>query len=283
MTDAPNAEEKEYWSGPSGLGWIDFEETLDTLFQPVSDMILRAAGVSVGERVLDIGCGTGAHSLTAARMVGAGGRVLATDISEPLLKRTQERAEAAGLAVEAAVADGQVFPFEAGAFDLVTSRFGVMFFADPAAAFANIASAVRSGGRMVFGTWAPVHDNPWWYLPSSVAKAHLGDVPRSEPNAPGPMGLADVDYVMRVLGKANIGPFEIEPVDVVMTHPGGAATVTRMAMNVGSAARALRLYEADEGQRKAVGADLLMALREFDGEDGFGIPAKINLISVEIP
>ena len=282
MDDQPNADEKEYWSGPSGLGWIDFEETLDTLFQPVTDAILRSAGLAAGERVLDIGCGTGAHSLTAARIVGNGGRVMATDISEPLLNRTQERAEALDLTVETEIADGQTYGFEAGAFDLVTSRFGVMFFADPAMAFSNIAGAVRSGGKMVFGVWAPVRDNPWWYLPSTAAKGVLGDVPRSEPNAPGPMGLADVDYVASIFREADIGSFDIEPIDVLMTHPGGVDVVTHMAMNVGSAARALRLYEADEGQRKAVGADLLMALREFDSEDGFGIPAKINLIRVDV-
>lgn len=282
MNENPNADEKEYWSGPSGLGWIDHEHTLDTLFQPVSDMILNRAGLSAGERVLDIGCGTGAHSLTAARMVGAGGHVLATDISEPLLDRTKERASSDVLPLETQVADGQTFAFENGAFNLATSRFGVMFFADPAAAFANIASAVQTGGRMVFGAWAPVRDNPWWYLPASVAKEVLGELPKSEPNSPGPMGLANVDYAAGELRKANAGAFDIEPVDVTMTHPGGAEVLTHMAMTVGPAARALRLTEADEGQRKAVGAGMLMALKEYEGEGGLRLPAKINLIRVDV-
>ena len=282
MADGPNEDEKAFWSGPSGQGWIDYEDTLDTLFQPVSDLILGAAGTSEGERVLDIGCGTGAHSLSAAKRVGPGGHVLATDISEPLLSRTQGRAESEGLTIGVQLADAQVFAFDRAAFDLVTSRFGVMFFADPAAAFANMAVALKSGGRMVFGTWAPVRDNPWWYLPSGVTKELLGDLPKAEPNSPGPMGLASVDFVAGELAKANVGVFDIEPMDVDLAHPGGADVVAHMMVTVGSAGRALRLFEADETQSQAVEAGLVKALTPFDGDHGLSLPAKINLIRVNI-
>src|SRR5690242_10567588 len=128
---------------------------------PFTDLILRAAALRAGLNVLDVGCGSGGTTLAAARLV-APGRVLGLDLSGPMLAQARAGAEAAGLAnVTFQQGDAQVESLEPAGFDIAISRFGVMFFADPVAAFANIRSATRPGGRLVFVCWQPLAANQW--------------------------------------------------------------------------------------------------------------------------
>lgn len=198
-----NVEQAEGWDGPEGEYWAAHQARFDATIRPHHARLMAAAAIAPGERVLDIGCGNGLTSRDAARAAGPGGSVLGVDLSGPMLARAEQLAKDEGLGnIRFEQADAQVHPFEAGAFDLAMSRFGVMFFADPVAAFTNIASAVRSGGRLVMLVWQSLAGNEW-ITAMRDALAVGRDLPVPPPGAPGPFALADTDYARRTLTEAG--------------------------------------------------------------------------------
>ena len=150
MATEINQDQAAYWNSELGRKWVDHEAALDTSFQPVLDLVLNRAALKAGERVLDIGRGTGASTLAAAALVGARGMVEGLDISAPLLARARERAIGVA-AARFTLADAQTHGFVAGGYDVLISRFGVAFFADSVAAFANMGRAIRPGGLCRLG------------------------------------------------------------------------------------------------------------------------------------
>jgi SAM-dependent methyltransferase len=173
------------------------------MISPHHAQLMAAAAIAPGERVLDIGCGNGLTSRDAARATGEGGEVLGVDLSGPMLALARRLAKDEGLGnVRFEQGDAEVYPFPRCAFDLVMSRFGVMFFADPVAAFSNIASAVRSGGRLVMAVWGPVPENEW--ITALAGAVALGrELPMSPPGAPGPFSLADQSHAGGILTEAG--------------------------------------------------------------------------------
>ena len=272
----PNAEQADYWS-TAGLSWIDNEAAQDAILAPVSGFLVENSGFEPGMRVLDIGCGTGGHALAVAGKVGQGGKVLAVDVSQPSLERVAERAAAAGAPVGTFYGDAQIAGLPGG-FDVATSRFGVMFFADPGAALANIARALRPGGRMVFAAWAPVAVNPFWRVPAAVAAARLGRPEASAPNAPGPMGLSDVAFVEAQLARSGLAETSVRTETVVLGHVGGAAEMAAQCLRTGPAAHIARVFDATEADRAAIIADLTEALSDYEDSEGFRMPATLNII-----
>ena len=278
--EGPNAEQAEYWS-TLGRSWVEHEADQDMLLAPVSDALLELTGFQAGDRVLDIGCGTGAHALAVAEQVGLDGRVVALDVSEPFLQRTKERADLAGLPVETFHGDAQTAVFRAE-FDVLTSRLGVMFFADPAAAFANMARALRPGGRMVFAAWAPVAVNPYWRLQTAVASARLGTPPPTPPHAPGPMGLADSAFVVGELTRAELAEASVTEHQINLWHEGGAKGFAARCVRIGSAARIIRLFDGTEADRAAIEAELTEVFTAYEDGDHFAVPATLNIIEARV-
>jgi SAM-dependent methyltransferase len=276
MTDNPNKDQAEYWG--AAQKWIEFQDGLDAALGPVLRRTLEAAELQPGEAVLDIGCGTGASTMMAAEIVGPKGRVLGADISDLLLGRAVARAGEAGIEnVEFKRADAQVHPFEAGAYDAVISRFGVMFFADPVAAFANIARALRPGGRMAFMAWADLAENPWFEIPRLAAVAQVGDMPKVEQQGPNPMAFADRDYVRDLLERAGWQDISVTKVQVELTPMGGPEEAAALACRVGMAARVLQAKGGSEADARAVEAATAEALAAYDTPEGIAIPAMLNL------
>jgi SAM-dependent methyltransferase len=197
-----NADMVDYWNGRPAEVWATQAERFDSMLAPFGRRLLMAAVLKPGERVLDVGCGNGAISLEAARAVGPGGRVTGLDLSVPMLGVARRRAEEQGMDVDFVQGDAQTASFDQP-FDVVVSRFGVMFFDDPVAAFANLAKAARPGGRLCFVCWQEMFANEWMAVPAMAMVAHVGIPELPEPGAPGPFALADAQRTRGLLESAR--------------------------------------------------------------------------------
>ena len=171
-----NEAQRRYWNTIAGPRWVASPGFRERRNQESLALLLACLRLGGGESVLEIGCGTGAVTLPLAEAVGRHGRVVAVDISEPMLGVARRRVDECNLSnVTLLLGDAQVLEFERAAFDVVTSRMGVMFFADPVAAFRNIGRALKPGGRLVFACWAPLAENRHWLISYDIALRHLGE------------------------------------------------------------------------------------------------------------
>ena len=204
-----NADMVDYWNGRPADVWVKEAERFDTMLASFGRRLLTAAVLKPGERVLDVGCGNGAVSLEAARAVGPGGRVTGLDLSVPMLNVAQRRAEEQGIGVDFVQGDAQTASFDRP-FDVVVSRFGVMFFDDPAAAFANLARAARPGGRLCFVSWQEMFANEWIAVPAMAMVAHVGIPDLPGPGSPGPFALADPQRTRSLLEAAGWSEVTVE-------------------------------------------------------------------------
>jgi SAM-dependent methyltransferase len=243
--EGPNAQQIEYWNGEAGEHWSERDADMDAMLRPLGVTVIDRAAPVEGEQVLDIGCGCGATSLLLAERVGQAGHVLGVDISAPMLSQAQgkleslEQGERPSIAFEQA--DAATFAFPPGGFDLLFSRFGVMFFADPAAAFTNMCQALKPGGRLAFLCWGPVEENEWITVPMRAAMAHLPPPEPMDPRDPGPFAFADADYVKEILGSAGFSDIDLEVFTPTLRF-GQGRTVAETAdffLDIGPTARAL--------------------------------------------
>jgi SAM-dependent methyltransferase len=205
----PNAEMAEYWNGRSAEVWVSHAERFDTMLGGFGRHLLVSADLKPGERVLDVGCGNGAISCDAALAVAPGGSVTGVDLSAPMLAKARQRAEERGVDVLFKEGDAQTATFSQP-FDVIVSRFGVMFFEDPVAAFANLARACRSGGRLRFVCWQEMLVNEWIAVPAMAMVAHVGIPDLPAEGAPGPFALADAERTGQILEAAGWSEVSVE-------------------------------------------------------------------------
>jgi SAM-dependent methyltransferase len=268
MTDTlqtPNRDQAALWNDAAGRTWAELQDLLDRLLAPFVEPLIDAAAPGSGDRVLDIGCGAGATTLAMARRVQPDGLALGVDISEPLVAAARARAAAEGLAAAAFVqADAQTYAFEAEDFDVVVSRFGVMFFDDPEAAFANIRRGVRPGGRLAFLAWRGPAENPFMTAGARAAAPLLPQMPAPAPDAPGQFGFADGARVRRILEAAGWREVDVSRLDVPLRI--AEADLMTYVTRMGPAG--LALQQADEDLRAWIVAALEGAFRPFV-RDGF--------------
>jgi SAM-dependent methyltransferase len=257
------AEQAAYWNGPGGKMWLGAYERIQRGIAGFSEIALKAADARPGERVLDVGCGTGGTTAELARAVGDGGHVLGVDISEPLVMAA--RAQKLGNARFEA-GDAASYPFEAQSFDLVFSRFGVMFFADPVAAFRNIRRAMKASGRLVFLCWRTPPENPWAAVPMRAALPFLPPMERPGPEDPGQYSFGDRARVERILGEAGFGGLAIEPVDLMLNQGKDVPDVLERIGEFGPLARAFKDATPEQvAQAKAAIAEALKPHATPDG------------------
>jgi SAM-dependent methyltransferase len=281
MTEAVegNAAQIAYWNAKAAEAWTALQERLDALFAPITTVTLEAAAPAAGESVLDIGCGCGETVLALAGRVGSGGRVLGLDVSEPMAARARERIDSAGLGnVQVVVSDAATHGF-ADQADLLFSRFGVMFFADPTAAFANLRAAMRPDGRLLCAVWRVPADNGWLTVPFQAALPVLPPQPPAEPDAPGPFAFADADRVKAVLSGAGWRDVDTRRHDVSMqvAPPGRLDEATDFALRMGPLGRILE--ESGPELRTAARAAVKAALAAHDGPQGVTLGGSIWLVS----
>lgn len=280
MSAPANRDQADYWTTDAGPKWIGHQAQLDGLMAPVLHELLAAAAPRPGDAVLDIGCGTGASTLALAEAVGGDGKVTGIDISVPLLEKARERAGAAGLTqAEFVPADAQTHPFPEAGFDMAVSRFGVMFFEDPVAAFRNIARALKPGAAITFMAWAGLNDNPWFRVPMLCAEKVLGPVEPTPPHAPGPMAFQDRAHVRSILDAAGLEDIGIEIANVELTPPGSLAEIAGFAARVGPGARAIREHDAGPREISAIESCVAEALKPYTSSHGVRVPATLNLCS----
>ena len=255
----PNAEQIEYWNVQASPTWIAQNARLDAMLAPLGLAAMDRARPGAGERVLDVGCGVGQSSLQLAGRVGPRGSVLGVDISAPMLARARERASAEKLAnVVFENADAQTFAFTPNSVDLVFSRFGVMFFADPGAAFANLHRALKGGGRLVFVCWQALAQNPWMSEAIAAIAKHMQLPAPAAPDAPGPLSFADAARVRGILERAGFRSVAHEPLVGELLLGQTIDEAVDFATEVGPASRALR--DATEAQRAAAKASIRESL-----------------------
>ena len=201
-----------YWDR-AGRVWVEQQALLDRMYQPIAKAVVDRADLRAGETVLDVGCGSGATTFEAAWRVGPQGRAVGADISGALLELARRRAGQQELeGVDFVHADAQTHDFGV-TFDAIVSRFGVMFFPDPVAAFANLRRALKPGGRLVFACWRSPEDNAITQAPLDAAAPFLPEVPKFERNAPGRFAFADPERVRSILAEAGWRDIAIAPLD----------------------------------------------------------------------
>ena len=285
MTDETpdlHANQIAYWNGAGGDHWVLRQELTDRVLAPVAEVVLDRAAARPGERVLDVGCGCGATTLALADRVAPGGTVLAADVSEPMLGRARERL-AGRAGVSLVCADAAQHPFVPGAADLLFSRFGVMFFGDPTAAFANMRRGLKPGGRLVFACWRPPAENPWMMVPLHAAYLHVPRLPKPGPEDPGPFSFGDPERVKRILAGAGFGDVVLQPVDLKLDlgSGGGLDAAVAYTLDIGATSRALD--GASDPVRAAVTGSLRDALAPFVDGGRVSLDAAIWIVTATAP
>ncbi|MET3725990.1 class I SAM-dependent methyltransferase [Sphingomonas trueperi] len=250
------------WNKQRGNVWVDLQPMLDRLFLPFERMLVDIVTTEPAKAVLDIGCGTGAITLALADRLGQSAHCTAVDVSEAMLDHARQRALATGAHnVRFIAGDAQRHRFSPGTFDAVVSRFGVMFFDDPVAAFANIGAAVRTGGTMTCVVWRGREENPFMTAAERAAGPLLGweDAPEAKPEAPGQFAFASATHVFRILGAAGWRDVDITPADVACSLTAGdLITYSRRMGRVGAI-----LPHLDDALREDVIAKLDAAFADF--------------------
>ncbi len=277
-THENNLDQAAYWNGPGGSHWTARQEMQDALLAPVARALATASAPAPGERVIDIGCGCGATTLDAARAAGASGGALGVDVSEPMVARARERAAAEGPPARFLVADATIHDFSGENADLMISRFGVMFFADPALSFANMRKALKPGGRLVFACWREPRLNPWMMVPLKAAVRHVPRLPELGPEDPGPFSFSDEGRVKRILSAAGFSGISLEPVDLELdTAVGlGFENAIASALEIGPASRAMQ--GQPEEARSAAVEEIRAALEPYRRGETVPLGAAIWIV-----
>ncbi|MEO9573686.1 MAG: class I SAM-dependent methyltransferase [Tateyamaria sp.] len=271
-----NTDQEEFWSKSAGPAWVTLQSELDCLMQPVLDLVLTHARLQAGQRVLDIGCGTGASVAQAADIVGDTGHVTGLDIADTMLDLAKTRLTGHAN-TSLMLSDAQTEPFEPGSFDALISRFGVMFFEDSSAAFANMSAALVPGSALTFAAWGPAPRNPFFMEPARAATELLGEMPKVDRTQPGPFAFEDTDRVTSILETAGLVSIEVSTVDLHLTPVGDLRDVGDLCCSIGPADSALRYHEGTSENRKALSDAIALRFAPFETHDGVRIPAVINL------
>lgn len=278
MTNKPNADMAAFWNGEGGDKWVNHEDRFTTSLEIFGRQAM--AEVSADECILDIGFGCGDTTVDLASRVGAGGRVHGVDISQTLVETARKKITTYGLEnVSFECADAQVVAFPAGEYDAVFSRFGVMFFDDPVAAFKNIYNTLKPAGRIGFMCWGPRQDNDWVELPLKIVAKHVSLPPPPEPGTPGPFSLSKTGHVEGILTLAGFHDVEVTPFSAPFVMGADADEAIKFLMELSPSGGALNNADADEKTRALVAAEIADLLKTYQGEQGISMNATALLVT----
>ena len=273
MTEAVNADQAKYWNTGAGETWAALQTRLDQQLGPLGRIAMSALAPRPGEHVLDIGCGTGQTTHQLATATGKSGSVLGVDISRVMLDVAEARSPSPGVSFQEV--DAQTYPFATAKFDAAFSRFGVMFFADPIAAFTNIRRALKPAGRLAFICWRAPAENPVMTLPMAAATPLLPPMPPAPPSTQGPFAFADAGHVKTVLTSAGFTDIDITPHDQKIGSGDLEQTLT-VTLKVGPLGAILREHP---DRRDAVIEAVRAALAPHDGPDGIKLASATWIVT----
>jgi SAM-dependent methyltransferase len=278
-----NTAQHQYWNTVAGPRWVGLGGFVERRVGAVNELLLARSRVAAGESVLEIGCGTGATTVPLAETVGPKGRVVGVDLSEPMLEGARKRVAESGLGnITLLPADAQVHPFAPGEFDIITSRFGVMFFADPFAAFSNLLPAARPGGRLCFVCWAPLNDNKHWLIPYEVALRHLGLPAPQPPRAPGPLALSDPDYVRSILDTAGFADIAIDRETPTITGSTPEEEAEHACI-MGPSGRLIDEKKPEEALRERIRREVVEAFAAYARGKELLLPSTVFVVMARRP
>jgi len=271
-----NADQIAYWNGAGGEKWLARHDRMEPQLAPLGLAAIEAAAPKPGERVLDVGCGTGSTSVRIADLVGSDGSVLGVDVSQSLVAAARHNAVGQPN-VQFLLGDASQQKLDRG-FDLLFSRFGVMFFADPVAAFGHLRAALKPGGRLAFVCWRPFKENDWAFLPFMAAVPHLPPIERPAPNAPGPFAFGDDERVKNILQEAGFTDIAVKPLDRTMHLGNSVDDAAMFASDTGPISRVLGTASPEQ-QQAAVGAiRQMLEKREAEGK-GLALAAACWIVT----
>jgi len=277
-----NKEQRERWSGIDGEYWTSHQDRLDRTLAPATGPLLAFAAPRVGSTVIDVGCGCGATTIELARAVGASGHVIGIDISEPMLALARERLGDFPNTT-CLLGDAADLPLDDLRADLIVSRFGVMFFGDPVAAFANLRAGLATGGRLRFACWRPINENPWLQIPLHAVYEHAPRLPKPDPEEPGPFAFGDSARVTRVLTTAGFTAPSFTPLDIQMDIAAGGTLEDAVMQSSGMGPAKRALADQPDDVRAAALASIRRALAPYASAAGVNLPGAIWLVAADRP
>lgn len=276
--DPTNTEQLRAWDGDEGAYWTAHADHFERALIAYRDRLFDAAAIASGDHVLDVGCGTGRTTREAAR-AASGGFALGVDLSSAMLEVARTRAAADGLSnVRFEHADAQIHPFEPERFDVAIGQTSAMFFGDRVAGLANVARALRHGGRLVLLTWQPFQANEW-IRELSTALAAGRDLPSPPPGAPGPFTLADPGIIRSVLTDAGYVDIGVDAVSAPMWFGYDADDAYRLL----SGLLGWMLEGLDEAARPRALGDLRATIAAHETPDGVSYESAAWLIRATRP
>ena len=232
------------WNGEAGRTWVEAQDLLDAIFEPIQRLLAESIPPEADWRVLDIGCGSGSTTIALAQRLSSRGQCIGVDISEPMIAAAREKADRRGVSARFVRDDAQTHGFEPASVDLIVSRFGVMFFRDSVQAFTNLRKAAKDAAQLRFVVWRSADDNPFMTAAERIAAPLLPNLPPRDPHAPGQFAFADPHVVRGILEASAWGDVEIEALDVVCRFP--QSELRGYIARLGPVGRALQALDVDE-------------------------------------
>jgi SAM-dependent methyltransferase len=268
------------WNGTDGEHWTRWQHRLDHTLAPVNRPLLAFAAPDPGSTVIDVGCGCGATTVEFARAVGPSGRVIGIDFSEPMIGRANQRLREFANTT-CLLGDAAELPLQHVRAELIVSRFGVMFFGDPVAAFANLRAGLVPGGRVRFACWRSIHENAWLQIPLQAVYEHAPRLPKPSPEEPGPFAFADPARVARVLTAAGFTTPSFTALDVLLDLAAGGTIddAVIQSSETGPARRALT--DQPEDIRAAAIESIRRALTPYASPTGVTLPGAVWLVAAD--
>ncbi len=278
MTTQSNDSQIRFWNHGPGSNWVKYQQGLDQCFENINNRLLELCAIQPGHRILDIGCGAGATSIVLARKYGNTVSITGVDVSKPLLEHANRRIRSGkpmSTPIRLIEADVQNDPLEPAVYHQLVSRFGVMFFADPYAAFRNLKRSLHPDGSMAFVAWSTVENNPWFRIPKSAAISRLGKGTPASPREPGPMAFADLDYLDEILRDSGFRNFSVEEEDNLIATRLSVDKMADLACNLGPAVRLLKEKNGTVQDHEIIKNEVADRFVEYETDGRVEIPVRL--------